>query len=46
MSEEVDAYDVVLEHLIENGYAETYEAAEKIMVNMSESWIDEIIQSK
>jgi hypothetical protein len=46
MSEEVDAYDVVLEHLIAEGYADTNEAALVIMANMSESWINEIIQSK
>lgn len=43
LGEEIDVYDIVLEHLIENGYAESYEAAEKIMVNMSEEWRDEII---
>jgi hypothetical protein len=43
MSEEFDVYDVVLEHLLDEGYAETYEAAEKIMVNMSENWIDGIL---
>ena len=41
--QDVDVYDIVLEHLIENGYAESYEAAEKIMVNMSEEWRDEIL---
>jgi hypothetical protein len=44
MSEEVDAYDVVLEHLIENGYAETQEAAETIMVNMSGEWRQSILE--
>jgi hypothetical protein len=43
-TEEVDVYDIVLEHLIENGYAETQEAAEKIMINMSEEWRDEILE--
>jgi hypothetical protein len=42
-TEDLDVFDVVLEHLIENGYAETPEAAEKIMVNMSEEWRVEII---
>jgi len=45
LGEDVDVYDIVLEHLIENGYAESYEAAEKIMVNMSEEWRDEILSS-
>lgn len=43
LGEETDAYDIVLEHLIENGYAESYEAAEKIMVNMSEEWRNDIL---
>lgn len=42
--ETLDLYDVVLEHLIENGYAETEEAAEVIMVNMSEEWREEILR--
>jgi hypothetical protein len=43
LGEEVDVYDVVLEHLLAEGYAETPEAAQAIMVNMSESWIESII---
>lgn len=45
LGEEVDVFDIVLEHLIENGYAETQEAAEAIMVNMSEGWRDEILEA-
>jgi len=41
--EQVDIYDVVLSHLLDEGYAETPEAAEAIMVNMSEEWIDSIV---
>jgi hypothetical protein len=41
--EEVDLYDIILSHLLDEGYAETPEAAEKIMVNMSEEWIGSII---
>lgn len=44
LGEEVDVYDVVLEHLLEGGYAETPEAAQAIMVNMSEAWIAEILE--
>lgn len=40
----VDVYDIVLEHLIENGYAETLESAEVIMVNMSEEWREKILE--
>jgi hypothetical protein len=45
MSEDVDIYDVVIDHLISEGYAETHEAAEKIMVNMSEDWVNAIVES-
>ena len=41
--EEVDLYDVILSHLLDEGYADTQEAAEAIMVNMSEDWRDSII---
>jgi hypothetical protein len=43
MGEAVDLYDVVLSHLLDEGYADTQEAAEAIMVNMSEEWIDSIV---
>lgn len=38
-----DIYDIVLSHLLDEGYAETMDAAEKIMVNMSEEWRDSIV---
>jgi hypothetical protein len=38
-----DIYDIILSHLLDEGYAETPEAAEVIMVNMSEEWIQSII---
>ena len=41
--EQVDIYDIILSHLLDEGYAETPEAAEVIMVNMSEEWIDSIV---
>jgi hypothetical protein len=41
--EQVDLYDIILSHLLDEGYAETPEAAERIMVNMSEEWRDSII---
>jgi hypothetical protein len=41
--EEVDIYDVILSHLLDEGYAETPEAAEAIMVNMSEEWREGIL---
>jgi hypothetical protein len=42
-SESYDIYDIILSHLLDEGYAETPEAAEAIMVNMSEEWRDSII---
>jgi hypothetical protein len=41
--EEVDIYDIVLSHLLDEGYASTVENAEAIMANMSEEWISSII---
>ena len=41
--EQVDIYDIILSHLLDEGYAETPEAAEAIMVNMSEEWRNSII---
>jgi len=38
-----DLYDIILSHLLDEGYAETPEAAEAIMVNMSEEWRNSII---
>lgn len=41
--EEVDIYDIILSHLLDEGYATSVDAAEKIMVNMSEQWIESIL---
>ena len=41
--EESDLYDIILSHLLDERYAETPEAAEAIMVNMSEDWRQSII---
>ena len=38
-----DLYDIILSHLLDEGYADTQEAAEAIMVNMSEDWRQSII---
>jgi hypothetical protein len=43
-SEEADIYDIILSYLLDEGYAETLEAAETIMVNMSEEWRDSIVE--
>ena len=41
--ESFDLYDIILSHLLDEGYADTFEAAEAIMVNMSEDWRDAIL---
>ena len=41
--EELDTYDIILSHLLGEGYADTIEGAEVIMVNMSEEWMDSIL---
>jgi len=43
MEEQYDLYDIIFSHLLDEGYAETQEAAEAIMVNMSEEWRQSII---
>ena len=42
--EELDIFDIVLEYLISEGYADTQEAALAIMRNMSEEWKDTIVE--
>jgi hypothetical protein len=42
-TEQVDLYDIILSHLLDEGYAETQEQAEVIMVNMSEDWRESIL---
>jgi hypothetical protein len=41
--EESDLYYIILSHLLDEGYAETPEAAEVMMVNMSEEWRESIL---
>jgi hypothetical protein len=38
-----EEFEIILGYLLDEGYAETPEAAEKIMVNMSEDWMRSII---
>ena len=44
--EETDLYDIILSHLLDEGYADTEQAAEAIMVNMSEDWRQSICEEK
>jgi hypothetical protein len=41
--ESYDIYDIILSHLLDEGYADTVETAEAIMVSMSEEWRDSIL---
>jgi hypothetical protein len=43
--EEVDIFDVILEHLVAEGYADTNQAALAIMANMSEEWKQNIVEA-
>ena len=40
-----DLYDIILSHLLDEGYADTEQAAEAIMVNMSEEWRESIMEA-
>ena len=44
--EQVDLYDVVLDHLLDEGYCDDVESAEVIMANMSEEWLETITEGK
>ena len=44
-SYEYDLYDVVLEHLLDEGFADTLEDAQVLMANMSEQWIESIVEA-
>jgi len=39
-----DLFDIVMGHLLDEGYADTEEAALKIMANMSEEWRQSIVE--
>lgn len=41
--EELDLFDVVLDHLISEGFCNTVDAATVVMANMSEEWRDDIL---
>ena len=42
--EDVDLFDIIKGHLIDEGFAETEEAAHSIMANMSEGWKQSIVE--
>ena len=45
-AESFDLYDIILSHLLDEGYADTQKAAEAIMVNMSEDWRESIVETR
>ena len=45
-AESFDLYDIILSHLLDEGYADTEQAAEAIMVNMSEDWRQDIMEKE
>jgi len=45
VSDSYDLYDIILSHLLDEGYADTQEQAEVIMVNMSEEWRESICEA-
>lgn len=43
---EYDLYDLILEYLLDEGYTDSLEGAEAIMANMSEEWIEDIVEER
>jgi len=43
---ESDAFDIILEYLVAEGYADTNKAAIAIMANMSEEWKQSIVEAR
>jgi hypothetical protein len=46
MKEDYDLFDLVLEHLIDEGYADSLESAEAIIENMSDEWLETIFEAE
>ncbi len=45
LKDSFDLYDIILSHLIDEGYADTEDSALVIMANMSEDWRDSICEN-
>jgi hypothetical protein len=43
-SEESDLYNIILSHLLDEGYADNIESAEVILENMSEGWVESVVE--
>ena len=46
MREQLDTYDLVLDYLMTEGFADDEAAATQIMAHMSEEWCDSIVEAK
>jgi hypothetical protein len=46
LTQSFDVFDAVLGYLIDEGYADTEEAATAIMANMSEGWRESIVENR
>ena len=44
--EDYDLYDVILSHLLDEGFVDDYESANRMIEGMSEDWMNEILKSK
>lgn len=44
--ESYNLYDLVLSHLLDEGYSDSLEGAEAIIENMSDEWIEEVLSEK
>jgi hypothetical protein len=44
--ETLESYQLVLEYLLDEGFASTEQAADKIILNMSEVWFEDIMEGK
>jgi hypothetical protein len=44
IKESYDAYELVFSYLLDEGFASTEEAADKIILNMSEAWFEDIME--
>jgi len=45
-AESFNAYELVLDYLLEEGFASSEESADKIILNMSEAWFEDIMEAR
>ena len=46
MKEEYNAYNLVIGHLLDEGFADDYDSANMMIERMSDEWLNEILESK